>query len=53
MPEKELLKCCMCSSVPDVGYKMPNGDIVCATYECCYEYCKNEGTRVFPDDEKD
>jgi len=39
----------MCGDVFDVGYEMPNGDCVCATYECCYQYCKEEGTRVMND----
>ena len=44
-----MLKCCMCGDVFDIGYKMPNGDCVCATYECCYQYCKAEGARITND----
>jgi len=41
-----MLKCCICGDVFDIGYEMPNGDYVCATHECCYEYCKSEGKRT-------
>ena len=41
-----MLKCCICDDVFDVGCEMPNGDYVCATQECCYEYCKYEGKRI-------
>ena len=47
------MKCCMCGDVFDIGFKMPNGDCVCATHECCYEYCKTEGERVFHKQEVD
>ena len=43
-----MVKCCICGDVFDVGYKMPNGDCVCATHECCYEYCKTESvSRIY------
>lgn len=44
--QMEKMKCCMCGDVFDVGYEMPNGDYVCATHECCYEYCRCEGKRT-------
>jgi len=47
------MKCCMCGDAFDIGFKMPNGDAICATYECCYEYCKTEGERVFREQEVD
>lgn len=47
------MKCCMCGDVFDIGFEMPNGDTICATYECCYEYCKAEGARVFHEQEAD
>lgn len=39
-------KCSACGEIFDIGYKMPNGDCVCASYECCYHYCQLEGTRI-------
>ena len=48
---KTMLKCCMCGDVFDIGYEMPNGDYVCATHECCYEYCKCEGKRITQESE--
>ena len=42
-------KCDYCGDTPDVGYLMPDGDLVCASYECCYEYCKATGTYWFPE----
>ena len=44
-----MLKCCMCDYVVDIGYEMPNGDYVCSTHECCYEYCSCEGEKIFQD----
>lgn len=41
-----MMKCCICGDVFDVGYEMPDGDYVCATHECCYEYCRCEGKRI-------
>ena len=35
----------------DIGYEMPNGDSVCATHECCYEYCKIEGKKITQESE--
>ena len=46
-----MLKCCICGDVFDVGYEMPNGDYICATHECCYEYCKCEGERITQENE--
>ncbi len=46
-----MMKCCMCADVFDVGYEMPNGDYVCATHECCYEYCRYEGKRITQESE--
>lgn len=46
-----MLKCCICGDVFDIGYEMPNGDCVCATHECCYEYCKSEGERITQESE--
>ena len=44
-----MVKCCICGIVFDVGYKMPNGDCVCAALGCCYEYCKIEGEKIYQD----
>ena len=41
-----MMICCMCGVVFDIGYEMPSDDYVCATHECCYEYCKCEGKRI-------
>ena len=46
-----LKKCCMCGDVFEVGFEMPDGDMVCANYECCYHYCKTVGERVFQESE--
>ena len=44
-------KCSVCGEIFDIGYKMPNGDCVCASYECCYHYCQLEGTRITQEEE--
>ena len=41
-------KCDYCGDVPDIGYLMPDGDLVCASHECCYEYCKATGQFWIP-----
>ena len=45
--EMDKKKCCMCGETFYCGFEMSNGDYVCATHECCYEYCKNEGQRIY------
>lgn len=45
-------ECDYCGCTPDIGYLMPNGEFVCATYECCYEYCKSNAQSWFLGQEK-
>ena len=46
------IECSQCGDVPDVGFEMPDGDIVCASYECCYNYCKlTKAKIVLPESE--
>ena len=33
-------RCDYCGDIPHIGYLMPDGDLVCASYECCYEYLR-------------
>ena len=46
-------KCCYCGDIFSVGFQMANGDMVCADYSCCYQWCKDEGIRIYQDEEVD
>lgn len=52
-----MMKCCICGSMFDIGYEMPNGDYVCAKgdYACARmkvaEYFRCEGKTITQESE--